>query len=43
LVPDEARLIRQVFDWMDRDRLTIGPACRRLTRVGELTRTGKTV
>jgi site-specific DNA recombinase len=43
LVPDEARVIRQVFDWIGRDRLTIGEVCRRLTQAGELTRTGKTV
>lgn len=43
IVPDEARLIRQVFDWIGRDRLTIGEVCRRLTQAGERTRTGKTV
>lgn len=43
LVADEARLVRQVFDWIGRDRLTIGETCRRLTRAGEVTRTGKTV
>jgi site-specific DNA recombinase len=43
IVPDEARLIRQVFDWIGRDRLTIGEICRRLTQAGERTRMGKTV
>ena len=43
IVPDEARLVRQVFDWVGRDRLTIGEVCRQLTRAGEMTRTGKTV
>ena len=43
IVPDEARLVRQVFDWVGRDRQTIGEVCRRLTRAGEMTRTGKTV
>jgi site-specific DNA recombinase len=43
IVPDEARLVRQVFDWVGRDRQTIGEVCRRLTRAGEVTRTGKTV
>jgi site-specific DNA recombinase len=42
-VPDEARVVRQVFDWVGRDRLTIGEVCRRLTPAGEVTRTGKTV
>src|SRR5882672_7212817 len=43
IVPDEARLVRQVFDWVGRDRLTIGEVGRRLTQAGERTRTGKTV
>jgi site-specific DNA recombinase len=42
-VPDEARVVRQVFAWVGRDRLTIGEVCRRLTQAGEVTRTGKTV
>jgi site-specific DNA recombinase len=43
IVPDEARLVRPVFDWVGRDRQTIGEVCRRLTQAGEVTRTGKTV
>ena len=43
VVPDEARVVRQVFDWVGRDRLTIGEVCRRLTRAGEVTRSGKTI
>ena len=43
VVPDEARVVRQVFDWVGRERLTIGEVCRRLTQAGEATRTGKTV
>jgi site-specific DNA recombinase len=43
IVPDEVRVVRQVFDWVGRDRLTIGEVCRRLTQAGEVTRTGKTV
>jgi site-specific DNA recombinase len=42
LIPEEARVVRQVFDWIARDRLTIGEVCRRLTQAGEVTRTGKT-
>src|SRR3989442_5989930 len=42
-IPDEVRVVRQVFDWVGRDRLTIGEVCRRLTQAGEVTRTGKTV
>jgi len=40
---DEARVVRQVFTWVGRDRLSIGEVCRRLTQAGEVTRTGKTV
>ena len=43
IVPDEARVVRQVFDWVGRDRLSIGEVCRRLTHAGEVTRTGKTM
>ena len=43
LIPDEARVVRQVFAWVGHDRLTIGEVCRRLTHAGEVTRTGKTV
>jgi site-specific DNA recombinase len=42
-IPDAVRVVRQVFDWVGRDRLTIGEVCRRLTQAGEVTRTGKTV
>jgi len=42
-VPDEARVVCQVLDWIGRDRLTIGAACRRLTQAGEVTRNGKTI
>jgi len=42
-VPEEARLVRHVFDWVGRARLTIGEVCRRLTQAGEVTRTGKRV
>ena len=41
IIPDEARVVRQVFDWVGRDRLTIGEVCRRLTQAGEVTRTGQ--
>jgi site-specific DNA recombinase len=35
MVPDETRVVRQVFDWVGRDRMTIGAVCRRLTRAGK--------
>jgi site-specific DNA recombinase len=43
ILPDEARVVRQIFAWVGGDRLTIGEVCRRLTQAGERTRTGKTV
>jgi site-specific DNA recombinase len=43
VLPDEARVVRQVFDWVGRDRVTLGEVCRRLTQAGERTRTGRTV
>ena len=43
IVPDEARVVRQVFAWVGRERLSIGEVCRRLTQAGEVTRLGKPV
>ena len=43
MLPDEARVVRQVFAWVGHDRLTIGEVCRRLPRAGALTRSGKMV
>src|SRR4051812_382182 len=43
IVLDEARVVRQIFAWVGRDRLTLGEVCRRLTAAGERTRTGKPV
>jgi len=41
IVMEEARVVRQIFDWVGRDRLSIGEVCRRLMRAKELTRTGR--
>jgi site-specific DNA recombinase len=43
IVLEEARVVRQVFQWVGQDRLTIGEVVRRLTAAGERTRTGRTV
>jgi site-specific DNA recombinase len=43
LIPDEARVVRQVFEWIGRERLSIGEICRRLMQAGERTRTGRLV
>lgn len=39
---EEARVVRQIFDWVGRDRLSLGEVCRRLMQAKELTRTGRT-
>ena len=38
----EARVVRQIFTWVGRDRCSIGDVRRRLEAAGERTRTGKT-
>ena len=43
IVLEEARVVRQVFAWVGRDRLSIGEVVRRLNQAQERTRTGKTV
>jgi site-specific DNA recombinase len=42
IVLEEARVVRQVFAWIGRDRLSIGEVRRRLEQASERTRTGKT-
>jgi site-specific DNA recombinase len=41
IVLEAARVVRQIFDWVGRERVTLGEVCRRLNRAGEGTRTGK--
>lgn len=43
IVPDQARVVRKIFEWVGRDRLSIGEVRRRLTQAGEPTRKEKTV
>jgi site-specific DNA recombinase len=43
IVWEEARVVRQVFEWVGRDRCSIGEVRRRLEAAGERTRSGKTV
>src|SRR5512143_1366977 len=42
-VAEEARVVRQVLEWVGRDRLSIGEVVRRLSREGMPTRTGSAV
>jgi len=41
IVPEEARVIRQMFEWIGRDGLSIGEVCRRLKQQGAVSSTGK--
>jgi site-specific DNA recombinase len=43
IVLDEARVVRQVFQWVGQERATIGEVVRRLTAAREHTRMGRTV
>jgi len=43
IVWEEAHVVRHVFEWVGRDRCSIGEVSRRLQAAGERTRTGKTV
>jgi site-specific DNA recombinase len=42
IILEEARVVRQVFEWVGRDGLSLGEVCRRLKSEGIRTRTGKT-
>ena len=42
ILVEEARVVRQIFAWIGRDRLSIGEVCRLLQTAGERTRTGRT-
>ena len=42
VVIEQAQIVRQIFDWVGRERATIGEVCRRLNAAGYLTQTGKT-
>ena len=41
IVLEEAKAVRQMFEWVGRDRLAMGEVCRRLQKQGVMTRTGK--
>src|SRR3712207_2635867 len=41
ILEDEARIVRQIFQWIGRERVSIGEVCRRLRQEGCLTRRGK--
>lgn len=41
IVLEEARVVRQLFEWVGQERLSLGAVVRRLAEAGERTRTGK--
>ena len=43
IVLEEARVVRQLFEWVGKDRVSISEVCRRLERARIRTRTGKNV
>jgi site-specific DNA recombinase len=42
IIPEQARVVRQIYKWIGQDRLSIGEVRRRLNLAKEVTRTGKT-
>src|SRR5712692_9216094 len=41
IVDEEAQVVRQIFDWVGNERVTLGEVCRRLTKANIPTRRGK--
>ena len=41
IVLEEARVVRQMFEWVGRERVSLGEVARRLMQAGVLSRTGK--
>jgi site-specific DNA recombinase len=41
IISEEAGVVRQVFEWIGKERVSIGEVCRRLNQQGVPTRTGK--
>lgn len=42
-IPEQARVVKQVFEWIAKDRCSLGEVCRRLQQAGERTRFGKSI
>jgi hypothetical protein len=42
-IPEQARVVKQVFEWIARDRCSLGEVCRRLQKTGERTQSGKSI
>ena len=42
-VPKQARIVKQLFEWIAQDRCSLGEVCRRLQEAGKRTRSDKTI
>src|SRR5215831_13980147 len=42
-IPEHADVVRNIFEWIGRERCTLAEVCRRLQRAGKMTATGKRV
>ena len=42
-IPEQARVVKQVFEWIALDRCSLGEVCRRLQRAGARTQSGKLI
>jgi site-specific DNA recombinase len=42
-IPEQADVVRNIFEWIGRERCTLAEVCRRLQSAGKLTATGKRV
>jgi site-specific DNA recombinase len=43
VVPEQAQIVKQIFDWVGKERKTIGEVCRQLNADGCLTQKGKVI
>src|SRR6266478_1058867 len=42
-IPEQARVVKQVFEWIALDRCSLGEVCRRLQKAGARTQSGKSM
>jgi len=42
-VPEQARIVQEIFSWIGRDRCSLAEVCRRLQKAGEVTATGNQI
>jgi site-specific DNA recombinase len=42
-IPEQVDVVRSIFEWIGRERCTLGEVCRRLQRDGKITATGKRI